>query len=100
MRSCESLPEVLRERAVVIGEKLERDEDRAELARRLTQIGERVRLAEVEAEQALGRAEEQIVAIERGLKRAERSEREKGTHRREVKKAEKKLHRLQHPPSV
>lgn len=94
IHSCESLPEAVRSRALKIGEKLSRDEDRAELARRIKQADERARQAEVEADQSLLNAERQITQIEHGLKRAERSFEEEGAQKKELKKAEKKLDRL------
>lgn len=97
VRSLESLPESLRSRALSVGEKLTQDTDRAELARRLTQVDERTRQAEVEADRQLLAMEQQVTDIEHGITRAERSFREEHQHDREMKKVQKKLDRL--PPS-
>lgn len=91
MESCESLSEAMRSRALKIGSKLEKDEDRDELARRLGQVNERARQAEVEADQSLLRAEQQVTQIEHGLSRAVRSAREEQSKTKAIKKAERKL---------
>ncbi len=97
IRSLESLPENLRMRALAVGEKLTHDEDRAELARRFTQIDERTRQTEVEADRHLLAIEQQVTDVEHGIAKAERLFAEDGQHRTEMKQVQKKLDRL--PPS-
>jgi len=90
VRSCESLPEAVRDRACAIGEKLSRDEDRAELAQRLQQVDEEVRQAGGEAQQALSHAEDQVADIEHKFHQT-RSEEEEHSQKEDVIQAEKKL---------
>lgn len=83
IRSCERLPEKVRSRALAIGEKLEADADRAELARRLTQADEQVLAAEAKAEQSLTVLESDLGGAERAFARVSLSEREAPDRRSE-----------------
>lgn len=98
VESLSSLPEVLRTRALAIGERLVKEEDRAELARRMTQDNERIRQREVDAESALEETEQCLERAAHAFARVGREEREARERQHDEKTADERLSKKQHSP--
>lgn len=95
VESLSSLPEVLRTRALAIGERLMKEEERAELARRMVQMNERIRQKEVDAEGALTEAEHSLNQAVHAFARVGREEREARERQHEEESADERLNGTQ-----
>jgi hypothetical protein len=96
VRTLESLPESARARALNIGERLN-DDERGELAARLTHFNERIREKEAEAEKALVAAEQNLTQAEQAFRKVRRAESEMRGQERDIERVEKKLN-TDNPP--
>jgi len=90
VESLESLSDASRARSLKIGELLG-DEERSQLAARLTHFNERIRSNAVEAEQSLTEAERSLTEAQRAFDRIGRDEREAKEHRREEAAADDRI---------